>query len=103
VFLIPEAPMKFKYYAKEDPWHDDDDGNHGRPVILARLCNSPGSEAKWNASRQAWEPFPDMLERLVGGDWWVRIDKKRGQRYFDAAAFSGGEIQEPVPREEMNA
>ncbi len=41
VFPTPGAPMTFRYYAKEDPWQDDEDGNHGRPVTLARMGDWP--------------------------------------------------------------
>jgi hypothetical protein len=44
------------------------------------------------------EPFPDLWERLIGGDWWERIEEERARRYFDAEAFAGGEIQQPAAR-----
>jgi hypothetical protein len=94
--------MTFRYYAKEDPWQDDDDGNHGRPVTLARMGDGPGTEAIWTAVRGAWQPFPDLWGRLIGGDWWDRIHEERARRYFDAEAFDGGEIQEPLPDAEMD-
>jgi len=101
-FPIPEALMStsFVYYAKEDPWQDDLDGNHGLPVLLARRSGEPGSEARWGGIRGAWEPFPDLFERLMGGDWWDQISEQRARQYFDAAAFAGGPIEEPLPEEE---
>jgi len=93
--------MTFRYYAKEDPWQDDDDGQDGRPVILARMGDGPDTEAIWNFVRGAWQPFPDLWGRLIGGDWWDRISEERARRYFDAEAFAGGEIQEPLPEAEM--
>ena len=99
MFPIPEALMSnsFVYYAKEDPWQDDLDGNHGLPVLLARRCSEPGSEALWSGLRGAWEPFPDLFARLMGGDWWDQIPEQRARQYFDAAAFDGGPIEEPLP------
>jgi hypothetical protein len=101
-FPIPEALMSnlFVYYAKEDPWQDDLDGNHGLPVLLARRSGEPGSEARWVGIRGDWEPFPDLFERLMGGDWWDRIPEERARQYFDAAAFAGGPIEDPLPDEE---
>jgi hypothetical protein len=93
--------MNFRYYAKEDPWQDDDDGKDGRPVILARTGDGPDTEAIWTGAPGAWEPFPDLWERLIGGDWWDRISEERARRYFDAEAFAGGAIQEPLPEAEM--
>jgi hypothetical protein len=90
----------FVYYAKEDPWQDDLDGMHGLPVLLARRGDEPGSEAIWNRIRRVWEPFPDLFLRLIGGDWWDQIPEQRGRQYFDAEAFAGGPIQEPLPPEE---
>ena len=43
--------MNYRYYAKEDPWPTDDDGNDGRPVILARMGDRPDTEAIWNTIR----------------------------------------------------
>ena len=63
VFPTPEAPMTVRSYAKEDPWQDDDDGNHGRPVTLARMGDGPDTEAIWTAVRGAWQPFPDLWAR----------------------------------------
>jgi hypothetical protein len=94
--------MTFRYYAKEDPWQDDDDGNHGRPITLTRMGQGPGTEAIWNDVRGAWEPFPGLWGRLIGGDWWDRIHEERARRYFDTEAFDGGEIQEPLPDAEMD-
>ncbi|SBO44232.1 hypothetical protein [Cyanobium sp. NIES-981] len=85
----------FRYFAKEDPWRDDLDGHHGRPYILARLGDGPGSEARWNQQRGCWEPFPDLIERLIGGDWWGEIPETRARLYFAAEAFEGGAIQPP--------
>jgi hypothetical protein len=92
----------FVYYAKEDPWQDDLDGNHGLPVLLARRSGEPGSEALWCGIRGAWEPFPDLFERLMGGDWWDQIPEQRARRYFDAAAFAGGPLVDPLPPEERD-
>ncbi|MEB3361212.1 MAG: hypothetical protein VKI42_03695 [Synechococcaceae cyanobacterium] len=92
----------FVYYAKEDPWQDDLDGRHGLPVTLARRSNQPGSEAIWSSLRGAWEPFPDLFERLMGGDWWEQIPEERARHYFDAAAFAGGPIEDPLPKEVMD-
>ena len=78
--------MTVRSYAKEDPWQDDNDGNHGRPVTLARMGDGPDTEAIWTAVRGAWQPFPDL---------WAR-------RCFDSEAFDGGEIQEPLPDAEMD-
>ncbi|MFM7676000.1 MAG: hypothetical protein ACKO5F_10550 [Synechococcus sp.] len=94
--------MNYRYFAKEDPWQVDLDGNDGLPVVLARMGDGPGSEAIWNCVRGAWEPFPDLWGRLIGGDWWDGIPEERARRYFDAEAFAGGAIQEPLPEEEMN-
>ena len=94
--------MNYRYYAKEDPWQTDDDGNDGRPVILARMGDGPDTEAIWNTIRGAWQPFPDLWGRLIGGDWWDRIHEERGRRYFDPEAFNGGEIQQPLPQAEMD-
>jgi hypothetical protein len=88
------------YHAKEDPLQDDLDGNHGLPVLLARRSGEPGSEALWNGIRGAWEPFPDLFERLMGGDWWDQIPEQRARQYFDAAAFEAGPIEDPLPAEE---
>ncbi|MCT0199320.1 hypothetical protein KQ313_06475 [Synechococcus sp. CS-1325] len=94
--------MQFRYYAKEDPWQDDDDGNHGRPVTLARMGDGPDTEAIWAVVRGAWQPFPDLWGRLIGGDWWDRIHEERARRCFDAEAFAGGEILEPLPAAAMD-
>jgi hypothetical protein len=93
-FPIPEALMSkpFVYYCKQDPWQDDLDGNHGLPVLLARRSAEPGSEAIWSDQRQEWEPFPDLLERLLGGDWWAQLPAKQAERYFGAAAVAGSPI-----------
>lgn len=101
-FPTQEALMNtsFVYYAKEDHRQDDLDGNHGLPVLLARRSGEPGSEARWVGIRGAWEPFPDLFERLMGGDWWDQIPEQRARQYFDAAAFDGGPIEEPLPEEE---
>ncbi len=93
--------MNVRYYAKEDPWTDWD-GQNGRPVLLARLGDGPGTEAIWNGIRGAWEPFPALWERLIGGDWWEAIHEERARRHFDAEAFAGGEIQQPLPEAEMD-
>lgn len=82
----------FFYYCKQDPWQDDLDGNHGLPVLLARRSDEPGSEAIWMGSRQAWKPFPDLLERLLGGDWWEQIPAEQAERYFGVAAIAGSPI-----------
>jgi hypothetical protein len=87
----------YRYYAKEDPWEDDDDCRHGRPVILARMDGAPEGEAIWNGYRGRWEPFPDLWLRLIGGDWWDRIEEDRARRYFEADAFAGGPILGPTP------
>jgi hypothetical protein len=94
--------MTFRYYAREDPWQEDDEGQDGRPVILARMGEAPGTEAIWRTVRAAWEPFPDLWGRLIGDDWWDRIPEERARRYFGADAFAGGEIQAPLPEAEMN-
>lgn len=94
--------MNYQYFAKEDPWQVDLEGNDGLPVILARRGDAPGSEAIWNLVRGVWEPFPDLWGRLMGGDWWDGIAEERARCYFDAEAFAGGEIQQPLPEEEMN-
>ncbi|MEB3353237.1 MAG: hypothetical protein VKM34_03260 [Cyanobacteriota bacterium] len=85
----------FVYYCKQDPWQDDLDGNHGLPVLLARRSNDPGSEAMWRTESQTWEPFPDLLERLFGGDWWEQLPEEQAQRYFGEAAVAGGPIVDP--------
>ena len=90
----------FRYFAKEDPWQDDLDGNHGRPYILARLGDGPDTEARWSHQRSCWEPFPDIIERLIGGDWWLEIPEQRARLYFPAEAFVGGAIQ--PPQEELD-
>ena len=84
----------FRYFAKEDPWQDDLDGNHGLPIVLARIGEGPGSEARWSTMRGCWEPFPDLFRRLVGGDWWYEISEERGRLYFPPAAFEGSPIQD---------
>ena len=95
--------MNYRYYAKEDPWQTDDDGNDGRPVILARIGEGPDTEAIWTGSPGAWEPFPDLWERLMGGDWWEPITEERALLYFDAEAFSRGEVQKALPAAEKEA
>jgi hypothetical protein len=84
--------MNYRYYAKEDPWQTDDVGNDGRPVILARIGEGPDTEAIWTGSPGAWEPFPDLWERLMGGDWWEPITEERARLYFDAEAFLRVEV-----------
>jgi hypothetical protein len=93
----------FTDYAKENPWQDDLDGNHGLPVLLARRSGEPGSEALWRGIRCAWEPFPDLFERLPGGDWWEQITEQRARRHVDPAAFAGGAIEPPLPPAEESA
>ena len=78
----------------------DDDGNDGQPVILARIGDSPDTEAIWTGAPGAWEPFPDLWERLIGGDWWEPITEERARLYFDAEAFSGREVQKALPEAE---
>jgi hypothetical protein len=90
----------FVHYAKEDPWQDDCDGNHGLPVLLARHSGVPGSETLWGGIRGAWEPFPDLLERLMGVIGGTGSRRIVPGQYFDAAAFAGGPIEEPLPEEE---
>jgi hypothetical protein len=84
--------MPFVYYCKQDPWQDDLDGNHGLPVLLARRSDEPGSEAIWCAQRQVWKPLPDLLGRLLGGDWWDQMPPEQAERYFGAAAVAGSAI-----------
>ncbi|CAK6690134.1 hypothetical protein [Synechococcus sp. CBW1107] len=84
--------MNLRYYAKEDPWQEDDDCRDGRPVTLARMDDGPGSEAIWNGMVGVWQPFPDLWERLIGGDWWDRISEERARRYFDPEAFAGRDL-----------
>jgi hypothetical protein len=90
----------FVYFTKEDPWQDDLDGNHGLPLLLARRSGEPDSEALWGGICGAWEPLPDLFERLMGGDWWDQIPEHHARQYFDAAAFVGGPINNPLPSEE---
>lgn len=87
--------MTFRYYAKEDPWEDDDDGQYGRPVILARMGDGPGTEAIWSGVSGTWEPFPDLWGRLISSDWWDRIDEQRARGYF-GPAFPTGSTDDDV-------